>query len=102
MNKRTKATSISRSVKKIVWERDNHCCIFCGKPLPMNMACVHFISRANGGLGIEQNIITGCMDCHRNLDQSISRKSMLIFVSNYLNKFYPNFNDNDRKYKKGN
>lgn len=100
-SKRTKATSISQSVKEIVWERDNRCCIFCGMPLPMSMACVHFISRANGGLGIKENIVTGCMDCHRKLDQSINRKSMTNFVRQYLDKFYPLFDDDKRIYKKG-
>ena len=41
-----------------VWERDNHRCIFCGKLVPYNLANSHFIKRSQGGLGIEQNIMT--------------------------------------------
>ena len=51
MSKRSKACDISPKVKKKVWERDNHCCIICGSPYAMPNA--HYISRAQGGLGIE-------------------------------------------------
>lgn len=30
-HKRTKVTEISMKTKEIVWERDNHQCIFCGR-----------------------------------------------------------------------
>lgn len=57
-SKRTKATDIPEKVKRIVWERDNHCCILCGNvnALP---SC-HIVSRAHGGRGIETNIVTLC------------------------------------------
>ena len=100
-SKRTKATSIQQSVKFKVWERDNHCCIFCGVPLPMSNACLHFISRANGGLGIEQNIGTGCIECHSKLDQSTQRKDMLEIFKRYLIRHYEDWNEDDLKYRKG-
>lgn len=98
MNKRTKATSISKEVRDIVLERDKHC-IFCGTTYGLTFA--HYISRANGGLGIEQNLACVCMDCHRKLDQSTERKAMLEVFERYLKRQYENWNVNDLKYRKG-
>lgn len=98
MNRRTKALDISKKVKMTVWERDRHRCILCGSPSAMPNA--HYISRAKSGLGIEQNIVTLCMDCHRRLDQSTERKELLNKVKHYLDRFYPNFTDDMRRYKK--
>ena len=100
-SKRTIATSIPLSVKKNVWERDNHCCIFCGRPLPLTMANMHFISRASGGLGIEENIGTGCGVCHSKMDQSLHRKPMLEQFERYLRRHYKDWNKDDLIYRKG-
>lgn len=98
MNRRTKELTISKKVKMTVWERDRHRCILCGSPSAMPNA--HYISRAKSGLGIEQNIVTLCMDCHRRLDQTTERKELLNKVKHYLDRFYPNFTDDMRRYKK--
>ena len=98
MNRRTKALDISKKVKMTVWERDRHRCILCGSPSAMPNA--HYISRAKSGLGIEQNIVTLCMDCHRRLDQTTERKELLNKVKHYLDRFYPNFTNDMRRYKK--
>lgn len=47
---RTIATSIPKSVKEKVWERDNHKCIFCHKNVPVECACCHYIRRSQGGM----------------------------------------------------
>lgn len=52
------------------------------------MPNVHVISRANGGLGIEQNIVTGCLECHRKMDQSVHRKQMIDYANKYLDSIY--------------
>ena len=49
MHHRTKACSITKKVKMIVYERDEGLCIFCGKP---GSPVAHVISRAHGGLGV--------------------------------------------------
>lgn len=41
-----------------------------------------------------------CFDCHRRLDQTTERKELLNKVKNYLDRFYPNFTDDMRRYKK--
>lgn len=98
MNRRTKELAISKKVKMTVWERDRHRCILCGSPSAMPSA--HYISRAKGGLGIEQNIVTLCFNCHRRLDQTTERKELLLKVKRYLNRFYPGFDDEKRIYHK--
>lgn len=98
MNKRTKSTSISNSVRWKVYERDNRC-IFCGTTY--NITVAHFVSRASSGLGIEQNLACVCLECHRKLDQSIERKTMLERFEKYLRSQYKDWNVNDLKYRKG-
>lgn len=64
-SKRSKACDIPGKVKETVFERDKGCCIVCGRPGFPN---AHYLSRARGGLGIEQNIVTLCPDCHFEYD----------------------------------
>ncbi len=62
MHKMTKATSIPKSVKEAVYERDGGRCILCGCNNGEPVA--HVIRRSQGGRGIEQNIVTLCPSCH--------------------------------------
>lgn len=91
-NKKTKKrksyTDIPKSVKEIVWERDDHRCIFCHKYVPVECACCHFIPRGLGGLGIPENIYTGCSDCHREQDNGMNTKLYDKKVENYLKGIY--------------
>lgn len=95
---RTEKTDISLSVKKKVWERDKHCCVLCGSPHAMPNA--HFISRAKGGKGIEENIITLCYRCHFDYDNSPKRKDIRDILKRYLKYKYPNWKEEDLIYKK--
>ena len=45
-SKRSKACDISQKVKQIVWDRDKHKCIYCGKYVPKTFADAHFIKRS--------------------------------------------------------
>ena len=74
MSKRSKSCEISKKVKEKVWIRDNKRCICCKSYVPITCANAHFIPRSKSGLGIEQNIITLCLDCHRNFDNSDKRQ----------------------------
>lgn len=98
MHKRTKACSIKAAVKKRVEERDGHCCIFCGRP---GRGEAHVISRAHGGLGVEQNLITICRECHFLLDDTVSRALMLEMAIQHLKNFYPDWSADAVIYKKG-
>ena len=101
-SKRAKATDISYKTKQKVWERDNQCCIYCGKSGYGVMPNAHFISRKNGGLGIEQNIVTLCFDCHYKYDfggKEIS-SSYRKYIRNYLSEKYENWREEDLIYEK--
>ena len=97
MNKRTKATNITPKVKRLVYERDGGRCIFCGR---QGLPEAHYISRARGGMGIPENIITVCRECHRRMDASTDRTQYLARAKAYLDILYPHFTDEQRKYRR--
>ena len=98
MNKRTRAVSIPTKVKRKVEERDHGLCIFCGAP---GKGEAHFISRAQGGLGIEENLITVCRPCHDQLDNSTKRKELLRVAEEHLKNCYPYWDKSFLIYEKG-
>lgn len=99
-HKLTKATEITKDVKIKVWERDNHKCIFCGKEVSLYYANSHYIKRSHSGLGIEQNIMTNCEQCHKLFEESVYRTQMKEFAKNYLSNKYENWKEKDLIYKK--
>ena len=99
MHKRTKALDISKKVKDRVWERDGERCILCGSSYAMPNA--HYIARAQGGLGIEENIVTLCFDCHNLYDNSTYRGRLREEIRDYLAGQYPEWDEEKLKYKKG-
>ena len=101
MNRQTKFTAISPETKEAVYCRDEGYCVHCGKWVPPFYACAHFIPRARGGLGIEQNILTLCPECHRRYDQGICRKEYEAEFEEYLKSKYPNWNREELVYRWG-
>ena len=97
--KRAKACDITKKVKDIVWERDNHQCIICGSYQAMPNS--HYIRRSQGGLGIEENIVTMCFRCHNMYDQGVERQAIATYTERYLRSKYPNWNPKNLIYKKG-
>lgn len=93
----TKATDISREVKQAVAERDGGICIIpgCGCAGTPN---AHYIPRSQGGLGIEENIVTLCPACHHDYDHTGMRRHHGQIIKIYLDGFYPGFPDEDRIY----
>ena len=108
MHKRTKALDFSRKVKEAIAQRDSFdgytCCVNCGRPAPPeNLTAwsnAHFISRAQGGLGIEENGLTLCPDCHRRYDQTTERESLREYFREYLEDHYPGWDEDRLCYKK--
>ena len=99
-SKRSKACDITQAVKKKVWERDGKRCIICGRPYAMPNA--HYISRAHGGLGIEQNIVTLCQTCHHAYDNTVMRPQYREYLRDYLKRIYGGEWDEAKlTYKKG-
>jgi 5-methylcytosine-specific restriction endonuclease McrA len=98
-SKRTKACEIKPKVREAVEERDNHCCVFCGSPNARGEA--HIVRRSQGGLGIEQNLLTVCRYCHRQFDEGHDRELYMNRAVNYMKEHYPDWNIGDLVYKKG-
>lgn len=107
MRKDTKARDFSRQAKEQISERDSidgwPCCVFCGlaAPAPLAWSNAHFISRAQGGLGIPENGLTLCPECHRRYDQTTARPEMREFFREYLQEHYPGWNEEELYYRKG-
>lgn len=98
MHKQTKACDISKAVKDVVWERDGHCCVVCGSSAAMPNA--HYIARSHGGLGIPENIVTLCADCHRAYDQSTAHERYKTVIRRYLKSKYPEWDESKLVYHK--
>ena len=98
MNRRTKHTNITKATKEKVWERDQGRCIFCGSSQAMTNA--HVIPRSHGGLGVEENIVTACIICHYEMDQTIRRQQYLDAAKKYLKEIYTDWDPEKLIYKK--
>ena len=96
-SKRTKALEIPLKVKQKVYDRDGGLCVMCGN---VGMPNAHFIARSQGGLGIEENILTLCFYCHNKFDQSVSREEMREYFREYLKSKYPDWDESKLYYKK--
>ena len=107
MRKDTKARDFNRKAKIAISERDSidwwPCCVYCGAaaPAPLAWSNAHFISRAQGGLGIPENGLTLCPECHRRYDQTTAREEMREFFRRYLESCYQYWNQDDLIYRKG-
>ena len=99
-SRRSKACDIRKDVKQAVWERDDHCCILCGKPVAMQYANAHYIPRSQGGLGIEQNVVTMCFDCHFRQHNTDEGDKIFRFIGQHLHKCYPGLDDSTLRYSK--
>lgn len=98
MHRETKATSIPAAVKKAVFERDASRCVLCGDH-KAGPHC-HIVRRAQGGLGIEQNIFTGCDKCHREFDSEGNDGALHKEIRNYMKGWYVGWDEADLVYKK--
>lgn len=96
MTRRTKALAISPEVKRRVLERDG-CCVYCGRPGAPN---AHYIPRSQGGLGIEENILTLCTACHQDYDFGPHREEMGDFFRKYLAQHYLGWDELKLYYRK--
>lgn len=97
-HKRTQALAISKAVKDAVFERDLQRCVWCGSSAGLPEA--HFISRAQSGLGIEENVVTLCRPCHDLYDHSGRRQEIRNFLALYLATCYIGWDESKLVYKK--
>ncbi|MCI9434043.1 MAG: hypothetical protein HFI86_02040 [Bacilli bacterium] len=96
----TKYTAIKNNIKEVVWERDDHKCIFCGKTVPKRCANSHYVKRSHLGMGLEENLFTACDKCHEEYDDSIKRKWLQPIAKDYLKKMYGNWSEKNLVYRK--
>ena len=108
MRKDTKARDFDQNAKTAISERDSFdgwpCCINCGRPSPQGeptaFSNAHFIPRAQGGLGIPENGLTLCPECHRKYDQTTARKGMREFFREYLKPKYQDWDEAKLYYRR--
>lgn len=96
-SKLSKACDISQSVKTKVLKRDNGLCVICGEPGQPNM---HYIARSQLGLGIEQNVVCGCLKCHHDYDNGLKRDEYGKKIKKHLKSKYPAWNEEKLVYRK--
>lgn len=96
-SKRTITLAIATDVRKVIHERDKWC-ILCGKSYGLEIA--HYVSRGSGGMGIEENLVLLCQDCHRRFDQSKERITIGETIEQYLQSHYQNWEKQKLIYKK--
>lgn len=101
MNKRTRATAISKRTKEAVFKRDGGKCVLCGRWADPSWACAHYIRRSHGGLGVEKNILTLCPSCHRAFDEGIDKTKLRAILSEYLADKYDDWCESELVYRKG-
>lgn len=98
MHRETKSTKISGETKQIVWDRDAGRCVLCGS-VSAGPHC-HYVRRSHGGMGIEQNIWTGCNICHEKFDSESSDGELHSIIKSYLKSWYENWDESQLIYKK--
>ena len=103
MTRRTKALSIPRSVRERVRERDG-CCVLCflkrGVFNARGLECAHYIGRGQSGLGIPENLVMLCSDCHREYDQSTERENDREIIAEHLRNIYDGWDNIPKTYDK--
>lgn len=85
-----------QNVRERIRDRDGRC-IFCRMGYRADDECgyfpqiMHYIGRAQGGLGVEENGALGCAKHHAMLDNSKHHKEMRSMMADYLKGIYPDW-----------
>lgn len=98
-SKRARALQISSAVKMLVYHRDNGRCVHCHRP---GNPEAHYIPRSKGGLGIPENILTLCRECHDKYDFGTreQREGMREEFREYLMSKYTYWDETKLTYNK--
>lgn len=93
--------AINPKVRAAVEKRDNYTCIFCGIAGEDNVRGeAHVINRSQGGLGVEQNLVTVCPNCHREMDNGLITQNYREKAEEYLKSIYPDWDKSKLVYDK--
>ena len=64
-------TEVSEHTKKIIWERDQGICVYCGR----NGAEIdHVVPRREGGPSTRANLVLACRSCNRHKWSTLDTK----------------------------
>lgn len=110
-SKQARAHEFSQKARVEIINRDNGRCLFCDRAYHMEQATwfgcevksiMHYIPRAQGGLGIAQNGVLGCEYHHEMMDNGNKglRAEMLEIIKNYLSGNYKGWNEEKLIYHK--
>lgn len=86
-------------VKRRVWERDGGRCVVCGSTHTA-APNAHYIPRSHLGLGVEQNIVTLCLACHCDYNNSVKRPYYATLIRMHLKRCYPDWDESKLTYHK--
>lgn len=111
MKKNKISYNFTPAVRERIFLRDGEECLFCR--LNYHMECkssmllqiadtMHFINKSQGGLGIEENGVTGCRYHHGLLDNGNKglREEMLNIMEEHLKNHYPDWDRKKLAYNK--
>lgn len=98
MRRQTKKTNIPEITRLAVARRDGGKCVICGNPNAEPNA--HIVPRSRGGLGVPENIITLCADCHYKFDQTPLRSIYKELIAEYMEQRYTGWNENELVYRR--
>ena len=110
-SKQARAREFSQKTRQSILFRDRGRCIFCEMDYHMEKAdeyaksllsIMHYVPRARGGLGIEQNGAIGCEYHHHMMDNGHEgrREEMLERFREYLQEIYPDWDEKELYYHK--
>ena len=71
--------------------------MLCGRP---GLPEAHVIPRSQGGLGVEQNIVTLCRACHRKYDETEYRDQIREILVAHLESIYGEWSEEELIHRK--
>lgn len=106
-----KIYEFSKDTAERIVERDGYQCLFCRMKYHMDCKSqmlmeipdiMHYINKSQGGMGVEKNGVLGCRYHHGLLDNGHLglRPEMLDIMKEHLMQQYPDWNEEELRYKK--
>jgi 5-methylcytosine-specific restriction endonuclease McrA len=80
------SSEAKRQFKESIFERDGHCCVYCG--CNHNLTLDHITPKFSGGTYTADNLVTACRPCN----QKKGTTHVSLFMEKYdLHSFRPNY-----------
>ena len=103
--KRSKVCEFPPKVREAIRKRDATC-IFCRMGYKITneaggaLQVMHYVGRAQGGKGVEENGALGCVYHHQMLDNGLYHNEMKAIFRGYLKSHYPKWDESALIYNK--